>query len=994
MDFERKPGDRIHQPTPGALSTCSSPAKTEDTQNAPPKSAKQMALEQKVDMILRNFAAFRLTNLSCRELRDFLLFKASYWEGHKRKLRYHLLLQCENKDEAALFILEIEKALRQLNALQACSIITTEKKLLDGLPDAFPKKCSMLAIQSCEGIQKDSVSIVSSSLRASIQVERKQKDALWNTIQTLSATVPDCTVIAVGSKDFTDYLRQNDQFFYRFFGHRIVFRPLTAEEIFQDTLTSLRREQLTITDSFREELQKYIRKVYPTADLKGLSFVQDLVNRVLTSYYTSENNGMLSEKCIPFYRKPRTYEAISEQLNQLVGLVQVKKEFHNLYQLSQDQFKRNHPLLHFAFIGNPGTGKTTVAGLTAEMLFSMGLIQRNKIVSVSPTDIISIYKGESGQLMQEKINEARGGVLFIDEAYFLISSTTDAASPQKQCLEVLLQEMEKHSDQLSVIFAGYEDEIDQLIKSNPGLSSRIPYKFKFDDYSSEEMLQIFAQLAGKEHMELDSNARGIMLERLELAKASENFGNARTVANIYQQLKSRWIDQGRSERIFTEEDIRATMPVPVHTNLNSMVGLDSIKRELEVFESRIKYIRFLKEQDMSVPVPSLHMMFTGNPGTGKTTVARKIADCLYHIGILKTNKLVVAERKDLVADVIGGTAQKTARVIKKALNGVLFIDEAYSLYKSDNGKDFGIEAIETLITAMEEHKDKLVIVFAGYLKEMDAFLKANPGIFSRIGFRFHFPDYSPEELTQMFFLKMEKQNFTVSPDAYENVRGVMAFFSTQENFGNGRFVDRVIDMTISNRSFRSYAKRFNDISAQDIPKISDISRISSVEQNLDMDDCRTSQQQRRIAVHELGHALVSLVLYPQRNIITISIHANANSSGRTTFDNHYDGLTESGLKAMLAIFFGGRNAERIVFNEHSAGCSSDIARAKELAQHMVCDLAVGEYGVTTVMDLLQEADRVSTSILEKHQNVLSSLADLLCERKRLSGDEIKKALSL
>lgn len=975
-----------------AVSNCSFLEKGAPSKENAPKSEEQLALEARVDTLLANFDSFRLSDLSYRELRNFLIFKASYWKKHRRELRYHLLLQCENDNEAALFISELEKAPSTLGALKTKTVTLTEQQLDDKIPEDFPLKCSMLAIRKCEGIAKDTVAIVSSSIRANLQLKKQRKDTLWRTVQKLSDLVPDCTVLAAGSKEFVDYLRQDDHLYYRFFAHRIILRPMTVEEVIQDTLSGIQREQLKTTLPFREELEKYIKKIYPSADLKDSSFVQDLLNRILVSYYTFENNGVISDRCIPFYRKPRSYEAISEQLNRLVGLDQVKKEFHNLYKLSADTFNKNKQRLHFAFVGNPGTGKTTVANLTAELLFSMGLIRRNKIVVVAPTDVVSIYKGKSGQLMQEKINEAQGGVLFIDEAYFLIPSSSESSSPQKQCLEVLLQEMEKHPDNLSVIFAGYEEEIQQLLKSNPGLDSRVPYRFKFEDYSTEELLQIFLNLAAKENMTLEKGAYGIMLERLALAKTEENFGNARTVANIYQQLKSRWADQEREERVITAEDIRATMPIPIHTNLDSMIGLESVKRELVKFESRIKYIKFLKEQDLSVPVPNMHMMFTGNPGTGKTTVAKKIADCLYHIGILKTNKLVVAERKDLVSEVIGGTAQKTNKMITKALNGVLFIDEAYSLYKGENTKDFGTEAIETLITAMEEHKDRLVVVFAGYQEEMGIFQKANPGISSRIGFTFHFPDYSPEELTQMFFMKMEQQKFSVAANAKEKVHKVMSYFSVMENFGNGRFVDRVIDMTISNRSFRNYSKQFNDITAEDIPEIRDIASISAAGQNLDIGDCRTSQQQRRIAVHEIGHALVSCVLYPQRKIVGISINANADSSGRTAFDRNYDGVTESNLKAMLAISFGGRNAERIVFQEHSTGCASDMAQAKALAQQMVNDLAVGEYGVTTPMDLLREADRTATATLEQYRDALLTLSDMLCQSGTLSGDAIRKML--
>lgn len=979
-------------PLSWVLDNCTVVKKSEKGKGDIKKTPEQMKLEREIDEIITNFDDFMLSPISIRELKDFFLFKANYAKGHKCALRYNLLLQCESVDESKRFLREIEKGLKQLNTVPKKYLVVSENSLSEELPQDFPLECSVLAIHSCKGIGKDSVAIVSSSVRADLQLKRENKKILWSNIVNFANLKPDCTIIAAGPKEFVDYIRERDDLYYRFFAHRLILRPMTQEEILQSLMDGIKNEGLKVDQEFCDEITKYIHKIYPTADLKDTAFVKDLLNRVLVSYYLLPSEGIVGKRCVPFYRKPRTFDEICEQLNKLVGLQKVKREFRNLYKLSTDVSNQNKQRLHFAFVGNPGTGKTTVANLTAELLFSMGLIKRNKIVTVTPTDIISIYVGESAQLMQEKIREAQGGVLFIDEAYFLISKTSDAKSHQKQCLEVLLQEMEKNSDNLSVIFAGYEDEINQLLDSNPGLKSRVPYRFKFDDYSVDEMMQIFLGLAENEKMALSQDAYDTMRERLELAKTEENFGNARTVANIYQQLKALWIEQNREQRIFTVEDIRATMPVAIDANLDSMIGLGSVKQELKIFESRIKYIKFLASKSVNAPVPNMHMLFTGNPGTGKTTVAKKIADCLYQIGILKTNKLVVAERKDLIDNFVGGTASKTNELIRKAMNGVLFIDEAYSLYKPDDSKDFGTEAIATLITAMEENKDKLVVIFAGYRDEMQIFQSANPGISSRIGFTFQFPDYSPDELTQMFYVKMIKQGFFVDPEAEPSIRKVMEYFSAMENFGNGRFVDKVIDITISNRSFRPYTKRFNDILAKDIPQINDLIRVSSNGHNLYTSDDQSEEKRKRIAVHEIGHAIVSKALDPSRKIVRITINADANSAGKAVVDINQDSMTESRMKAVLAALFGGRNAERLIFNEHSAGCSSDMSQAKKLAKHMVEDLAVGDFGVTTSSDLLQEADSVAAKILKEKEAVVRRLSDLLFEKGILEGEQLEQLM--
>ena len=952
--------------------------------------AMEKVAEKKLADVVAGFKKFSLSERGLNEIERFFRFKIGYADGHKKALRYNLLIQCDNDDESLRVLKKIESGLKKIGALPKKTLIKTEFQLNEKLPSEYPLECSMLGIYNCRPILRDSVGIVSSGIRSTLQLEKKKKDLVWEFITKSGYIDPDCTVVAIGPKGFVDYIKENDDWYYRFFAHRVLIHPMSTEEIIKALYNGIEQEKLIATKEFQTEIERYIRVVYPKADLKDASFVDDCLNRIFVNYYIAPNaSRKLSVDHVPFYRKPKSFEEISEQLNQLIGLSKVKQQFKNIYRLSQDSMAINKQRLHFAFVGNPGTGKTTVARFTADLLFAMGLIKRNKLVAVAPTDIISVYRGESAQLLQEKIEEASGGVLFIDEAYFLTSKTSDPSSPQKQCLDLLIQVMENRSDELTIIFAGYSNEIEEMMKSNPGIASRVPYKFVFEDYSNEELLQIFNNLAAQEGMTLEKKAYDLMLDRIALAKTEENFGNARTIANIYQQLKAIWLEQNRTERIITAEDVRASMPVALNADLDKMIGLTSVKKELKDFEARVKYIKFLRDKNVTVPAPNMHMMFTGNPGTGKTTVARKIADCLYQIGVLKTNKLVVAERKELVGQYVGETAPKTSALINKAMNGVLFIDEAYSLYRPDAPRDAGTEAIATLITAMENNKDCLVVIFAGYRKEMQVFQSANPGITSRIGFTFDFPDYTPDELTQMFYMKMRRSGFMLDEIALGCVHKVMEYFSKMEDFGNGRFVDKVIDMTINNRAQRTYAQKYyNDIMEKDIPEIKDIIMISSKGQSLWTDEEQSDSMRRRIAIHEVGHAVVSRIACPERKIATLSINADAASIGRAVIETDSNNLTETSLKGQLAVYFAGRNAERLILGEHSAGCAADISQAKRLAEYMIEQLAMGEFGVTTVTDLLKEADQKSTEILTMYKDSLLKIVERLYKQGTISGDDL------
>ena len=214
-------------------------------------------------------------------------------------------------------------------------------------------------------------------------------------------------------------------------------------------------------------------------------------------------------------------------------------------------------------------------------------------------------------------------------------------------------------------------------------------------------------------------------------------------------------------------------------------------------EEYIKFVKDAQNSGINIPNQNMHMIFTGNPGTGKTTVARVMAKLLFDMGFIHENKLVEVERKDLVAEYIGQTAPKTSEVIEKAMGGVLFIDEAYTLASGKNtAHDFGAEAIATLIKAMEDHKGEFIVIFAGYQKEMQDFLNMNPGIASRVGYTFDFPDYSASELEEIYYRKIQKLGFSVAEDAKEKVHELMQYFESVENIGNGRFADKVAQNTL------------------------------------------------------------------------------------------------------------------------------------------------------------------------------------------------------
>lgn len=965
--------------------------------------------DDRIKAVMEKFGDFDLSYLSRKEIENFFLFKLNYNAMRKqgRNVRYNLLISCEHDAEAVNLINAVIDGLSELSLLSGSHDVISESDISDNNPiEPLVLNDGLLAIHNCGWAAKPSAGDVSYSQIEEQTKARMAKDKIWQRLQAVAADNPDCTVIAAGPEKFISYLRENDELYYRFFAHHITVKDVPVEEIPAAVYREIEKEQLQYTEEFKKELEIYIADVYPKADLKGKDFVLDLMNRILTAYYTNPC-GELTEDCIPFHRPRRSFEDISKDLDKMVGLKAVKEQFRLLKKLADDTKSKNKLRLNFAFVGNPGTGKTTVAGLTAELLYSMGLIRRNKLVEATNADITSQWRGQSVKMMEEKIDQAKGGLLFIDEAYKLMGSASDPAATENKVIDTLLEAMTNPSKELSVIFAGYTHEIELFLKSNPGLKSRTPYIFVFEDYTEEELIQIFKELAENDGIALEEGAVEALRTKLKSEMFEENFGNARSVENIYTDVKANMLDSDRTD-VFKAEDIAKTLPAVTYESLDDMVGLETIKKKLLEFQNRVEYIKSIEGKTVSVksidrktgkektvkvkmraPASNLHMMFTGNPGTGKTQTAKKIADILFRIGALKTNKLVMTERRDLVAGHVGQTAIKTQEVIKKAMNGVLFIDEAYSLYQSGDPTDFGLEAITTLITAMENHKDQLVVIFTGYRWEMQRFLSANPGISSRIGFNFDFPDYTPDELTEIFCNSMINYGFDVSEDAVAKVMELMKYFSQMNDFGNARFVGKIVDAVIGKRASRPYKRRFNDITEKDIPDKREVLDTILGGRNFATDEEQTEEELRRTAIHEAGHAIVYKALNPDKKIVVISIKSDgAGRLGVTSFGP--DSSTELTMYYMLAVFLAGRNAERLLLEYHSPGCVSDVQRAKALAVQMVDDYAMGSLGETTPIGFLTMADKLAADVLMLNKTRLQALADMLVEKKEVDDDELNE----
>ena len=496
---------------------------------------------------------------------------------------------------------------------------------------------------------------------------------------------------------------------------------------------------------------------------------------------------------------------------------------------------------HMVFTGNPGTGKTTVARIMAKIYKALGVVEKGHLVECDRGALVAGYTGQTAIKTGEVIDSALGGVLFVDEAYALVNGKDDSYG--QEAISTLLKRMEDDRDRLVVIVAGYTKEMKTFIDANSGLASRFNHYVEFPDYTAEELAEIFRANAKKSQYILSAEAERDLdaFIAAKTANRDRKFGNARWVRNLFEQAVARQAERvadianptqeqlmtiemrdigelGKASVGLGAEGLARTPPpgvryMPASTNvvsveealaeLNGLVGLKAVKEEVAKFASFVRVAQQRKAAGLKVAPISYHMVFTGNPGTGKTTVARIMAKIYKALGVVKNGHLVECDRGALVAGYAGQTATKTGQVIDFALDGILFIDEAYSLVNGSQDA-YGQEAISTLLKRMEDDRDRLVVIVAGYTDEMKTFIDANSGLASRFTHYVEFPDYTAEELAAIFRMNAKKSQYVLSPDVEKWLDAFIRVRTKNRDrkFGNGRWARTLFEEAVSHQAVR------------------------------------------------------------------------------------------------------------------------------------------------------------------------------------------------
>jgi SpoVK/Ycf46/Vps4 family AAA+-type ATPase len=534
-------------------------------------------------------------------------------------------------------------------------------------------------------------------------------------------------------------------------------------------------------------------------------------------------------------------EAMAE-LNAMIGLAAVKDQVRSITAWVEAARRRaiaghgtEKPMQHFVFLGPPGTGKTSVARVLAKIFYAFGLLDAPTVVEAQRADLVGEYLGATAIKTNELVDSALGGVLFIDEAYSLVNEGDGQGDRfGNEAVQALLKRAEDDREHLIIILAGFERQMESFLASSPGLNSRFGVRIKFPTYTSAELMALAETAVQGGGEVLHPDARPVLrrlFEEVGRRRMTDELGNGRFVRSLLARAKQQRdvrVMAGPAEPTATElvtlrgDDIelayaeltsrfRGYTDTPTVeaalAELDGLVGLEPVKRQVHEIVAQLQVARLRDRQGLASQPPSRHFVFTGPPGTGKTTVARIIGRIFAALGLLVRPEVIEAHRADLVGEHLGSTAIKTSKLIDSAMGGVLFIDEAYALHNDAyaGGDAFGSEAVATLLKRAEDDRERLVVVLAGYTADMDRLLRSNPGLASRFSTRIAFPSYTATQLSQIAQVIAAQAGDTFDAEAVPVLQSIFTRAVEAgriDTLGNGRFARSLFERACASRDVR------------------------------------------------------------------------------------------------------------------------------------------------------------------------------------------------
>lgn len=680
-------------------------------------------------------------------------------------------------------------------------------------------------------------------------------------------------VILTGLPSVSDFMSRNTNV-GNYFPFHFTLDPYTIDEIVDICIEILKSKyHLTLSTEAAERLERVLlfekRDSKRTADNGHLAYRK--ASEISVAHSASPNTtSVVDADSVPGEEfKPKTFDEVMVEFDRYVGIEEIKDTVRAIAAqinerrkaIAGTSAKKKIHLIedHFQFLGNPGTGKTTIARVFADALKALGALPIGHLVEVDTEQLTSSFVGETPKKVKAAVDRAMGGVLFIDEAYSLTNNNSGGSYGQ-EAVDTLIKYAEDRRGEFVIILAGYTKEMGEFTSSNPGIESRFNKKINFRDYKPEELTEIFRRMvkAAPEGFLLSEETDGKIInifQRMYLTRTAK-FGNARDVRNVLSSATANHAKRIAAERLkpghdpandryLTMEDIEgpeSSKPKDIDdilSSLDDMIGMEPVKEQLGRIAKKVRQDKRRAElRPGVVSVPNIHIAITGNPGTGKTEVARRLGQIFKAMGILPTDKIVQRERKTLLDSYSNSAGTNMDKAVDEALGGILFIDEAYNLapVKPEGRDTIGLQAVEALMTRMSNDAGKFVTVIAGYKAEIEEFIaNANPGLARRFTLRIHIPDYTADQLFDIFMLQVDKFGYTITDDAKTRLRGKIddMLTSKDERFGNAGDIIKLFDETITRQSerldFDATDEELFSITEADIPY--------DPPKKIDIDDC-------------------------------------------------------------------------------------------------------------------------------------------------------------